>query len=554
MRQWLKQKKLRVVLAAGLVSTGALAATATVASSGASAQSNVTLTMESSPVNTLTQTYNPFNNTSSIYLVGGASFIYEPLLQFDAAKAGVIYPWLATKYAFSDGGKKVTFTVRQGVKWSNGTPMTAADVAFTYELEKANPSIDLWGLDITGVSTSGNNVTISFPTAQYTNLQNIASVYIVPKSIWSTVGNPSTYADATPIGTGPYVVGTFTPQGLTLTKNPSYWQASKVKIQTLDFPAYSSNTTAEEALFAGQLDWAGNFIPNLKSLFLNKYRGSTAWEAPLNTVTLEPNLNRFPLNELAVRKAISLAVNRDAISKQGEATLEPPATNASGITLPEFNAYLSPSVGGDTLSGAADPGAAKALLQKAGWTLKGGYFYKGGKELAFTIDDPSNYTDYAADATIIASDLRKAGMNVSFNGMSDTGWTTAVATGNFDSIIHWSNTGTNPFTMYDAWLDSAYDTSSATGDYEHLHDRAINSELKKVATAPNLAAEKAALAPVEEYMASNMPLIPLVYGVAWSEVNTSSTTGWPTPSNPYESAQPASPTNEVVVLHLSPRS
>ncbi|MDA8296169.1 MAG: ABC transporter substrate-binding protein [Actinomycetota bacterium] len=555
MKDFLKHKKVGAIVAAGLIGTGSMAAAlASIGVQSSSAASGVVLTMESSPTNTLTRSFNPFSTTDAIYLVAGTSFVYEPLLQFDAAKAGVIYPWLATGYKFTNGGKSVVFTIRKGAKWSDGSPLTPADVAFTYELVKKNPAINTGGLAITKVATAGDTVTISFATPQYTNLQNIASVYIVPKKIWSGVGNPATYVDPNPVGSGPYTVGTFTPQGFTLVKNPNYWAASKVRIPTLDFPAYASNTNAEEALFSGQLDWAGNFIPNLKKLFLSKSKLNTAWEAPLNTVTLEPNLNRFPLNQLPVRQAISLAVDRQAISTQGEAGLEPPAVNASGITLPVFNAYLSPAVAGAKLAPTANVSAAKAVLEKAGWKMgSNGYFQKNGKTLTFSISDPSSYTDYAADASIIASDLKKAGMDVTFNGLTVTAWSNDVADGNFDSVIHWSNGGVNPYSMFNGWLNSTLDTKSASGDYEHLHDAAINAQLNKVAAAPTLAAEKAALAPIEKYMATNLPLIPLVYGVAWSEVNGQHIKGWPTPANPYESAQPATPTNEVVVLHLSPR-
>ena len=560
MKHWLAQRKLTAAVAAGLLSTTAIAGSMTALSGSAQAAtrkaaSNVTLTMESSPTNTLTRSFNPFSTTSAIYLVAGTSFIYEPLLQFDAAKAGVVYDWLATSYHFGNGGKSITFTIRKGVKWSDGSPLTPADVAFTYNLVKKNAAINTFGLDITGVSTAGDTVTIDFPTPQYTNLQNIASVYIVPEKIWSTVGNPATFTDPNPVGSGPYVVGTYTPQGFTLTKNPSYWQAGNVRIGTLDFPAYATNTNAEEALFSGQLDWAGNFIPNLKQLFLSKSKYNTAWEAPLNTVTLEPNLSKFPFNDVAVRKAISLAVNRQQLSSQGEANLEPAAINASGLTLPVFGAYLSPSVAGATLSRTPQVAAAKKVLEADGWKMgSNGYFQKNGKTLSFSIQDPSSYSDYAADGAIIAQNLRAAGMDVTFQGLSVTAWSNDVASGTFDSVIHWSNTSQNPYGMYNGWLNSALDTpKSAAGDYEGLHSSVINRELAAVASAPTLAAEKARLAPIESYMANNLPLIPLVYGVAWSEVNGQQLTGWPTPSNPYESAQPATPTNEVVVLHLRPR-
>jgi len=555
MRHHFGKKAFPIIAAVGISAMVIPAGSATAApTKHASNGSNVVLTMESSPTDTMTADFNPFSTTSALSLVAGAAFIYEPLIQFDAARAGIIYPWLATGYSWSDGGKVITFTIRKGVKFSNGSPLTPADVAFTYNMIKRYPAINTAGLTFTNVTTAGDTVSLTFPTAQYTNLQNIASTYIVPEAIWSKVANPATYQDSDPIGTGPYLLGTFTPQGFSLVKNPNYWQESKVRIDTLRFPAYASNTNAEEALFSGQLLWAGNFIPNLPKLFLSKSKANMAWEAPNSTVSLEPNLDRFPLNQLAVRKAISLAINRTAISTEGEAGLEPPVLNASGLTLPVFSEYLANSVKGATLPPTGNVTAARNVLIAAGWKLVNGYFEKGGKSITFSISDPTSYTDYAADAAIIANELGKVGMHVSFDGMSVTGWSSDVADGDFDSILHWANTGVNPYVMYNGWLNSALDTTSASGDYEHLHSAVIDAELAKVAAAPTAAAEKAALAPIEQYVADNVVIIPTTDSVAWSEVNGQTIKGWPTPANPYETAQPANPTNEVVVLHLYPAS
>ena len=116
--------------------------------------------------------------------MGATGLIYEPLIQFDMAAPPKYYPWLATSYAWSNGGKTITFTIRQGVKWNNGTPFTPADVAFTYNLLKNNAAINIDGLSISSVSTSGNTVTLTFPTSQYTNLEEIAGTGIVPKAVW----------------------------------------------------------------------------------------------------------------------------------------------------------------------------------------------------------------------------------------------------------------------------------------------------------------------------------------------------------------------------------
>ncbi|MDA8276672.1 MAG: ABC transporter substrate-binding protein [Actinomycetota bacterium] len=537
--------------------SGASSTSSTSASSGSSSATsnsgaNQVLTMESSPTGPITQSFNPFLNSSAASLLGATSMIYEPLIQFDLANPTIQYPWLATSYQWNANGTSITFTIRKGVKWSNGTPLTPADVAFTYQLVQNNADINTGGLNITGVSTSGDQVTISFATPQYTNLQSIANVYIVPKAIWSSVGDPGKYVDANPVGTGPYVLKTFTPEGLTLTKNTSYWQP--VAVNTLSFPVYSSNTTALEALQNNQAQWAGNFITGLNKIYIAPSPSTHhAWFAPLNTNSLMPNLNQWPTNQLAVRQAISAAIDRNAISTQGESGLEPPVLNASGLVLPTFNAYNNSSLSQYNIDPNGSAQAADAILTKAGYTIgSDGYYQYQGKPVTISIVDPAAYTDYAADDEIVAQDLQKAHINATFNGLSVSAWSSDVASGNFQLTMHWSGQGITPYQLYEGWLDSKLATSQASGDYERLNNPSIQSDLSTLAAASTPAAQKAALLPIEQYVATQLPVIPTVYGAAFDEYNSQHFTGWPTPSNPYESGQPSAPTNEVVVLHLKP--
>src|SRR5216683_77 len=338
MRRLLRRRSLAGLAAAATICGGLAACSSSPNSQQNNSGATPTLVMESSPETSITQAFNPFVATQAAYGMGATGLIYEPLIEFNLAAPPKYYPWLATSYAWSDGGKMLTFTIRQGVKWNNGTAMTPADVAFTYNLLKKNAAINLAGLSMSSVTTSGNTVTLTFPTAQYTNLQEIAGVPILPQSAWSSVGNPATYTDATPVGTGPYVLKSFTPQGFTMTKNPYFWDPGKVQIQNVYFPVYTSNTGALSALFSGQIDWTGNFIPGLQKDFVAKAPAyHHFWEAPGSTNAFIPNLNKWPTNQMAVRKAISLAVNRTVLASEGEAGLENPVLNASGITLPTYS-------------------------------------------------------------------------------------------------------------------------------------------------------------------------------------------------------------------------
>jgi peptide/nickel transport system substrate-binding protein len=509
--------------------------------------------MESSPQNAITDNFNPYTTSSAAYLLGATSLIYESLLQFDVAKPSVPpYHFLATSYQWGNGGKSIGFTIRTGVKWSDGSAFTPADVAFTYNLSMKYADVNTTGLPITGASASGDNVTITFSSSQYTNLQNIANVYIVPQAIWSSVGDPALYTVTNPIGTGPYLVNTFSSAGVTLKVNPTYWGGTPA-VSAVNFPVYASNNTILSALQTNQLDWAGNFLTGLQAAFIQPDpTHHHVWFAPVQTNSLEPNLNVWPTNQPAVRQAISLAIDRTAISTQGEAGLEPAATNASGLVLPTFQNLLAPSVKGMTLSPHGNPAAAMKVLKAAGYVIKNGFFFKGNKEVTIPITDPSAYTDYAQSDALAAAELKKAHINAMFVGQSATAWAADLASGNFVLSSHWSQTSISAYQLYNAWLNSALATKNASGNFERLHNKTIDGLLAKLAGQTSVKGQLKYLEPIEKFVATNLPIIPTVYGAAFDEYSTLHFTGWPSASNPYESGSPNTPTNEVVVLHLKP--
>jgi peptide/nickel transport system substrate-binding protein len=541
-------------------STGASSSASSSTGSGSTSNAPA-LVMESSPENSITDDFNPFVSTAAPQGMGATGLIYEPLYQFDLANPTEQYPWLATSYKWGPDGKSITFTIRQGVKWSNGTTMTPADVAFTYNYIKKNTAINLAGLSLTSATASGNTVTLTFPTSQYTNLENIAGVAILPQSVWSSVSNPATFTDANPIGTGPYTLGTFSSEGFTLVKNNSYWNASSVNVPKVYFPVYTSNTGALSALFSGQIDWTGNYIPGLQKDFVDTNPADHHfWEAAGSSNALWPNLNEWPTNNLAVRKAIDLAINRQVIGSEGESGLESPLTNTSGITLPTYQAW-SGGVSDLTVPATGSASQADAALTAAGFKKDSAGFYAlNGKEVKLNLVDPASYTDYAQDDALIAQQLRAAGINATFQGLTVNAWNADVSDGDFQLTLHWGNGGITPYNMVDNWLDDTLLSSTgATGDYEHLKDPTIQSDLAALSGTSTVAAQTAALTPILKYIATNLPIIPTTTAADWFEYNSQNYVGWPTQSNPYDSGQPSGTNNgpgtgsdEVVVLHLKP--
>jgi peptide/nickel transport system substrate-binding protein len=562
MKRWIDNSTVRaaccaLAVAAALAGCGGSSTSSNPSSTSSKSSSgnpSSVLTVESSQQNSITRDFNPFVPSSAAALLGATSLIYEPLLQADTLKPGTYYDWLATGYSWSNGGDSITFKIRPGVKWSDGSPLTAADVAFTYNMLERFPDVNTTGLAIKSVSTSGNDVTINFASPQYANLQNIAGqVYIVPQAVWSKVGDPGKYTDSDPVGSGPYTLSSFTSQGFTLKASPSYW-GGKPPVSSVEFPTYASANAALSALESDQLDWGGNFITGVQQVFVAGNPNHRVWFPPVQTNSLEPNLTKWPTNQLAVRKAISLAIDRQALSTQAEGGLEPPVSSASGLTLPVFQQFLSPDVASDTLSAHSNIAAARAVLKGAGYVLgpDGLFQTKSGRKLTIDITNPSSFADYAAGDAMIARWLRAAGIDATFVGQSVTAWSSDIADGNFQLTQHWSQTSVAPYQLYNDWLNSAQATSNAAGDFERLKDPQVDAMLSKLAGDSTATSQSADLAPIEKYVADNLPIIPTVYGVVFDEYNTSKFSGWPTSTDPYESGSPNAPTNEVVILHLKP--
>jgi peptide/nickel transport system substrate-binding protein len=405
-----------VILTVGVAacsSSGSSTASST-SSSRSSAMGTKTLVVESTPLSPLTQTFNPFSATSTGYTLHSTNLYYEPLFFFNIlSPSQAPVPMLATAYSFSNGGKTLTLTTRSGVKWSDGKPFSAADVAFTFNLIAKNPALAQTGTPAptSATATGPNTVVLNFATPQAGNLYLIGTQAIVSQHIWQSVSNPATYADANPVGTGPYVLDKFTPQGILFKANPNYWNKSEIHVPEVDFPSYVSNTAAEQALESGQIDWAGNYLTNVQNVFVAKdpahnkvWFSSSPYMTANNVVTLWLNTARAPLNDPKVRQALSYATNRQQLADQGETGYELPATSSSGLLLPVDQSLLQSQYAND-LPATGDAAKVASILTSDGYTKTGGKWAKDGKTISFSIEDPISFSDFWLDVQLLTAQL-----------------------------------------------------------------------------------------------------------------------------------------------------
>jgi peptide/nickel transport system substrate-binding protein len=553
---------------------------------------------------TFSQDFNPYDNNSVSSQMGTRSLVNEPLVEFDQldATASGTHPWLATAFAFQNSGKDLQLTIRQGVKFNDGSSFGPADVAATYKVLE-NPKANIFGVpaQASDPTVNGNTVTLHFASAQYTGLYNtLSTVYVLKASVADQVAQNPTMAIPNPIGTGPFMLDTYSSSVIKWKPNPNYWGGTPPE-SAIWTPSIATNAAASDALVSGQLDWAGNDIPNVYANYVNlNPLANHAWFAAGSTVTLWFNLNpgnggATGINDVAVRKAVSYGIDRNALGLLGESGYEQPASSSSGLILPNQGAFL-PSDGTykndlSTSGNVPDAAAAKAanlpagmdvydILTAGGWSAPASSHYdsskgtfksggncdgtntancwtKGGQIISFSVYDPVPFSDYWENAALMSQELQPLGMDVTTKpaqGYSD--WNTNITSqpSQWQTAIHWGNGGSIPYIQFQNWFDSA--DANSVAHYSGWSSPDAQAALSKyAATDPS---DTATLYPVvqqlEKIMSEQVPMAPLLYGADWNVYSSAKYTGWPNQSHPYMNPSPSDPQMAYILMQLKPAS
>jgi peptide/nickel transport system substrate-binding protein len=504
----------------------------------------------------LVQNFNPFLN-GSVNSYGQFGPIYETLLFYNRAD-GTSKGWLAESAAYNNDATQITFKLRSGVKWTDGQPFTAADVVFTFNVMKQYD-----GADYLGITSSIDSVTSPDPQTVVVKLTDSDSsilwliggqTWIVPEHIWSKVGDPSKYTDETPIGTGPYIFKSFTPQLITLTKNSQFWQPGKPIVPEIRYPAFNGNTTAEPAMNSGQTDWNGLYTPDVNKTFVQRDPAHNHYFfAPSDPLVLFLNLTKAPFDQVAVRKAVSLAIDREKIASIGESGYTPIA-HPTGLVLPANKDFLDPTYANLTYK--KDAAQAAQLLTSAGYTKgsDGMLVGPGGKKLTITIDGVSGYTDWDTDYQIIADDLKAVGIQLNITDNQPDAVQQDMEQGNFEMAIWYETPGPTPYYIYNALFGSGNSAAigeSATGNFERWSDKTTDDLLAQYNSTADPAQQKQAMYGIEKIAVEQVPAIFLVNEPYWYEYNTVKYDGWPDQGNLYAEPSPYMyPDDEIVLLSL----
>jgi peptide/nickel transport system substrate-binding protein len=523
------------------------AASASTAASPAAApagEAKGIMTVSTQQQPTWVRNFNPFSNAFLFPTVHG---IYEPLMIYNVVK-GELTPWLATDYKWSEDNKKLTFTVREGVQWSDGKPFTAKDVAFTFNLlQKTSGLIGSGAVAMNGDTAyvesvsapDDKTVEFTFQRVFTPGLYDIANQDIVPEHIWKDVPDATKFTNDNPVGTGPFTeVTVFQNQIYQVEKNPNYWQEGKPYIQGLRMPAYPGNEQANLATINGENDLAANFIPDIEKTFVAKNPQTNGyWFPPVGaTVMLYLNTTKPPFDNAEVRKAISMAINREQIVKVAMYDYTKPA-DPTGLSeaYPNFKLQNAATIADWTT---LNVDKANQMLDAAGLTrgANGTRNKPDGTPMQYEINVVSGWSDWVSAVQIIAQNLKAVGIDATVKTYDFTAWIDRVQKGDFDMSIGWSSGGATPFNYYRGQMSASTrkDIGAVGGENWHRYASAKADELlNQFASTADPAEQKQIAEQLQQTFAAEAPAVPLFPGPSWYEYNTTRFDGFPTKDNPY---------------------
>jgi peptide/nickel transport system substrate-binding protein len=346
------------------------------------------------------------------------------------------------------------------------------------------------------------------------------------------------------------------PQVVKYTKNPGYWQKGLPKIDTVYYPAFTSNDPANQQLASGQAQWGSQFIPNIKAYYLSKSADNHIWFPPLVNVSIFMNLKDPILSNIAVRKALAYAIDRSRVSQIGEYGYEP-AANQTGIVTPTFGSWLDKKAAG-TFS--YNPAKAISTLTKAGFKRSGNGIFKtpSGKSLSFRIVNIGGYSDWVASVQVIQQELKAVGIDITAENLSSTTFDADVFNGKYQLAYDGNESG-GPAPYYELRQllyskNSAPIGQTASTNWERYFNKTTDALIDRYGATTSAAEQHAIVNKLEAVMVNDVPVIPITESVDWYQYNTKDLAGWVTPGNPF--AKPAAyehPDWAVMLLHLKPK-
>jgi peptide/nickel transport system substrate-binding protein len=327
-----------------------------------------------------------------------------------------------------------------------------------------------------------------------------------------------------------------------LGRNPHYWQPGKPRFDALRCPAYPTNDRANLALVFDEVDWAGNFIPAVDRVFVKRRPADHHYWFPLtgSTIFLYANTVRAPFDDVRVRKALSMAIDRPLLVDVALYRYSRPA-DATGMS-DAYTAWRdSAAAAGDWVR--HDPARAGALLDAAGYPrgADGKRRLKDGRPWRYEVLCVAGWSDWVRASQVIVRGLRALGIDASVRTYDFSAWFQRVQEGDFDLSLGWSFEGPTPYSFY-RWLMASSTVNPAgtasMGNWHRYGSAAADSVLSAFEREPDPVAQRRLCDELQRVFVAEAPAIPLYPNPSWAEYNTARFTGFPSAAAAYADPSP----------------
>lgn len=501
---------------------------------------------------------------------------------------GKIEPWLGESMTANDKLDVWTLKLRDGIKWSDGEPMTADDVVFTINLLKSKAELSngadmqKWVKDVKKVDNLTTEFTLTEPNPRfqldYFSVKIWGGVNIVPEHIWKDQ-DPLTFknydpAKGWPVFTGPYKLVSVSPTEFTYDLRDDWWGVAAKFKDRLPNPKRLIWTWAgpEESRAALMAD---NKLDSLMDITLGAYEAlkaknpnAIAWYSDLPYATLDPcsrtfgfNTTKAPWDDPEMRWAVNYLIDRDQIVQIAY----------EGTTVKSrhfFPAYAPLNRLVDLMDKEGlykkyplethDPAKAEEIFKAKGYT-KGsdGYWAKDGKQLSLKITTHEAFIEKQRIAQVLVEEFQAGGINATTNNEAGNVWTDNLLTGNFEAQMGWQTCGSinEPWasmnTLNSSWLKPIGERASGNGwrwkneEYSKLVD--------EIGTLPlgDPKVDELFLQAMDIYM-KDLPVIPITQAKKLIPLNTTYWKGWPTADDPWNSPWTWWQSTHVLIHALEP--
>ncbi|MFK4502882.1 peptide/nickel transport system substrate-binding protein [Bradyrhizobium japonicum] len=508
---------------------------------------------------------------------GAHQAMWEPLFLLDY-ETGKLEPWLATSPMTANAAQDVwTLTLRKDIKWSDGTPFTAADVKFTVDMvlrydgltamEAATLRSQVESVTVVAAKPLEAVFKLRKPNPRFA-LENFGgglfgSFLIMPAHIWKdAIGkdafgkekNPADFKFSNPIGTGPYKLRDATEGAMTWVRDPNWWGikggagAFKKKLPDplqLEWRWIDNEAKSKNEIIQGSIDASREFTLASFTDAKNQNAKIVGWDAASPLAWNDPcarqidiNTKREPWTNAKLRQALSFAINRKALA----ADIYGDTAIPSRTMFPEFGA-MKPFIDrvindGLGISPNADVAKAKGLIEDAGYSQDGGLYKKNGQILSAVITVNAGVPKDVEAADAVAQQLRAVGIDVKVQSTSNEQyWGSVVPKGEYELVFGWLSCGSiaEPYTSMVRYAKPAVAIGTRspgfdnTGRWEGQPQKDYaNVVVNEIAPQPlGQAGVPALVAKAYKFLNEEMPFIPLVQSPRIIPSNTTYWAMWP---------------------------